>query len=336
VTQPPTSSIDSVAFSSRLGRAWRQTEGRAADDTVARAEPPAGALAGGGAESRFLTASDRVRLHYLHWSSGPSPPWAVVIFLHGIASHAGWFGETAADLNHQGIAVYGPDRRGSGRSGGPRGHLTRYERALDDVEQLVRLVSSEHRGTPVFLAASSWAAKLAVVYAAQRPAPLSGLLLLGPGLTAEVKFSPARQVQVVVGHLITPMAYLPIPLTPELYTANPPYLDFIRADPLRRLEATTQFFWETARLDRQRRRAAAGLTLPLLLLQGEADKMIDVPKTRHWFAHLGVEDKTYRAYAGAGHTLDFEPDRAQYLADLLGWLAARAGSQRSRPRGGGP
>jgi alpha-beta hydrolase superfamily lysophospholipase len=278
-------------------------------------------LAGGGAERRFLTADDGVRLYYLHWSSGPSPPWAVVIFLHGIASHAGWFGETAADLNHQGIAVYGPDRRGSGRSGGPRGHLTRYERALDDVEQIMRLVSSEHPGTPVFLAASSWAAKLAVVYAAQRPAHLSGLLLLGPGLTADVKFSPARQVQVVVGHLIMPMAYLPIPLTPELYTANPPYQALIRADPLRRLEATAQFFWETARLDRRRRRASAGLTLPLLLLQGEADKMIDVPKTRRWFAQLGVEDKTYRAYPGAGHTLDFEPDRTAYLGDMLAWLS---------------
>ncbi len=186
----------------------------------------------------------------------------------------------------------------------------------------------------MLLAASSWAAKLAVVYAAQRPAPLSGLLLLGPGLTAEVKLSAARQARVVVGHLVAPMAYLPIPLTPEQSTANPPYQALIRADPLRRLEATAQFFWETARLDRQRRRSSARLRLPLLL-QGEADKLIDVPKTRGWFARLGVQDKTYRAYPGAGHTLDFEPDRTRYLADLLGWLSARAASAPSRPRGGG-
>src|SRR5215207_4212179 len=292
--------------------------------------------AGGDAEHRFLIAGDGVRLHCLHWRSRQSPPSAVLVFLHGIASHAGWFGETAADLNRQGVEVYGLDRRGSGRSGGARGHLDRYEQALDDVEQLVRLVGAEHPRAPVFLAASSWAAKLAVVYAAQRPAHLSGLLLLGPVLTAEVKLSPARQVQVLVGHLVAPTTYLPIPLTPELYTANPPYLDFIRADPLRRLEATAQFFWQTARLDRQRRRATARLTLPLLLLQGEADKMIDVPATRRWFARLAVEDKTYRAYAGAGHTLDFEPDRTQYLADLQGWLAARAASASPRPTGGGP
>jgi acylglycerol lipase len=303
---------------------------------MVRADPSAGALAGRGAESRFLTASDGINLHYLRWSSGRSPPRAAIIFLHGIASHAGWFGETAADLNRQGVAVYGPDRRGSGRSGGPRGHLERYGRALDDVEEMVRLVSSEHRTTPIFLAASSWAAKLAVVYAAQRPGSLSGLLLLGPGLLPRVNLSPTRRLVVVVGHLVAPTARLPIPLTPELYTANRPYVDFIRGDRLRLLEATTRFFWETARLDRQRGRASAHLNLPLLVLQGEDDKMMDVARTRRWFSRLGVEDKTYVAYPGAGHTLDFEPDRSRYLADMLAWLSDRLPSGSPGPAGGDP
>jgi alpha-beta hydrolase superfamily lysophospholipase len=277
--------------------------------------------AAGNAESHFITADDGVGLHYLHWRSQRSPPSAVLVFLHGIASHAGWFTETAADLNRQGVEVYGLDRRGSGRSGGPRGHLDRYERALDDVEQFVRLVSSEHPGIPVFLAASSWAAKLAVVYAAQRAAPLSGLLLLGPVLLHRVNLSLWRRVWVAVGHLVRPMARVPIPLTPELYTANPPYLDFIRADPLRLLEATTRFFWETDRLDLRRRRDTARLRLPVLLLQGDDDKMVNVPATRRWFEKRGGEDKTYRAYPGAGHTLDFEPDRAAYLGDMLAWLS---------------
>jgi alpha-beta hydrolase superfamily lysophospholipase len=280
------------------------------------------ALDGGDAVSGLVRASDGVELHYLRWSSGRSPPWAVIIFLHGIASHGGWFAETAADLDAVGVAVYAPDRRGSGRSGGPRGHLNRYERALDDVDEVVRLVSAEDPGTPVFLAASSWAAKLGIVYAAQRPAPLAGLLLLGPGLFPRVNLAPWRRVVVVAGHLVRPMARLPIPLTPELYTANPPYRDFIRADPLRLLEATTQFFWETARLDRRRRAATARLELPVLLLQGENDEMMDVPATRRWFAGLAGDHNTYRAYPGAGHTLDFEADRARYLDDMLAWLSA--------------
>ena len=278
--------------------------------------------AGGDAESRYLTAGDGVRLHCLHWRSRQSPPSAVVVFLHGIASHAGWFAETAADLNRHGVEVYGLDRRGSGRSGGPRGHLDRYERALDDVEQLVLLAAAEHPRVPLFLAPSSWAAKLGVVYAAQRPGPLAGLLLLGPGLLPRVNLPPWHRALVVAGHLVRPAARLPIPLTPELYTTNPPYRDFIRADPLRLLEVTTQFYWQTARLDRRRDRDTARLQLPVLLLQGEADQMMDVPATRRWFDGLGGQHSSYRSYPGAGHTLDFEPDRTRYLDDLLAWLSA--------------
>ena len=277
--------------------------------------------AGGDSESRFLTADDGMRLHYLRWRSGPSAPSAVVIFLHGIASHAGWFAETAAHLGHHGVEVYGLDRRGSGRSEGPGGHLDRYERVLDDVEQLVRLVCAEHPQVPVFLAASSWAAKLGVVYAAERAAPLSGLLLLGPVLFPRVNLSPWRRVLVVAGHQLRPMVRLPIPLTPELYTANPPYREYVRADPLRLLEATLRFYWETARLDRRRGHDTGRLVLPVLLLQGEDDQMVDVPATRRWFDGLSGEHTTYRAYPGAGHTLDFEPDRSRYLADMLAWLS---------------
>jgi alpha-beta hydrolase superfamily lysophospholipase len=118
------------------------------------------------------------------------------------------------------------------------------------------------------------------------------------------------------------MARLPIPLTPEQYTTNPPYRDFIRADPLRLLEATTQFFWQTGRLDRRRGHDTGRLALPVLLLQGEDDQMMDVPATRRWFDGLGGRHTSYRAYPGAGHTLDFEPDRTRYLGDMLGWLSA--------------
>jgi alpha-beta hydrolase superfamily lysophospholipase len=286
------------------------------------AEAAAERLGDAVAVSSVVRANDGVELHVAGWSS-ESQPWAVVIFLHGIASHGGWFGETASDLSEQGVAVYAPDRRGSGRSGGRRGHLDRYVQALNDVTLVVRLAGSEHPGTPVFVAGSSWAAKLAVVYAATRPAPLSGLLLLGPGLLPRVGLSPARQLAVGVGHLVAPTARVAIPLTPELYTTTPRYLAFIRADPLRLLTATTRFFWETGRLDRRRDGASAGLRLPLLVLQGDDDPMMDVPATRRWFSALNVHDKTYGSYPGASHTLDFERDRAAYVADMLRWLSAR-------------
>jgi len=307
------------------------THERRPSEAVVRAHLPAERLGGAEAAGCTVWADDGVELHVSRWSG--TRPRAVVVLLHGIASHAGWFRETATDLRDQGVAVYAPDRRGSGRSGGRRGHLDRYARALDDVAHVVRLAGSEHPGTPVFLAGSSWAAKLAVVHAAARPTNLSGVLLLGPGLLPRIGLSPARLLAVGVGHLVTPTARVAIPLTPELYTATPRYLQFIRADPLRLLTATTRFFWETARLDRRRKDASAGLRLPLLVLQGDDDPMMDVPATRSWFSALRVEDKTYVSYPGASHTLDFAPDRAKYVADMLAWLSARVPSAPGRSSG---
>jgi alpha-beta hydrolase superfamily lysophospholipase len=278
----------------------------------------------------IVEATDGVELHYLRWTDTQARPWASVIFLHGIASHAGWFAETAAGLQAAGVAVYAPDRRGSGRSGGLRGHLDRYERALEDVDRVIELAASEHEGTPLFLAASSWAAKLAVVHLARQHPPLAGTMLVGPGLHPTVDLSPSKRLEVVGRHLFTPTTLLEIPLTPELYTTNPPHLEFIRTDPLRLLEVTAQFFWETGRLDRRRARASAALDPPLLVMQGEADAMMDVPRTRRWFARLPLEDKTYRAYPDAGHTLDFQDDPSEYRADMLAWLSAHA--PRRRPQ----
>jgi alpha-beta hydrolase superfamily lysophospholipase len=274
-------------------------------------------------EALFVTAGDGVALHYMRWEMPAAPPWAVLVFLHGIASHGGWFSETAACLRERGVAVYAPDRRGSGLSGGWPGHLDRYERALGDIDEFMAFVTSERPTLPVFLAASSWAAKLALVYVERPTVSLSGLLLLGPGLQPRVEPSPFRRLEVIGRHFVAPKTQVPIPLTPEMYTTNTEFLELICADPLRRRTVSAQFFWETARLDRRRRRASRRLRLPLLVLQGSDDAMMDVPATRRWFSRLAVADKTYRAYPGAGHTLDFEPDPSRYRDDIVGWLRAR-------------
>ena len=160
--------------------------------------------------------------------AGPAAarPRAVIIFLHGIASHAGWFGETAAYLNSQGVAVYGPDRRGSGRGGGSVAHLERYGRALDDVEEMVRLVSSEHRAAPIFLAASSWAAKLAVVYAAQHRS-LSGCCS-SAWAPPRVNLSPTRRSSSSSATWCSDGS----PAHRDAGGCTWPYVDFIREDRL--------------------------------------------------------------------------------------------------------
>lgn len=277
-----------------------------------------------------LTAADGIPLHYRTWTPVGRPPEASLLFLHGIASHGGWFAGTAIHLAERGIAVYAPDRRGSGLSGGQRGHITSYEQALDDLDRFRELALTEHPGAPLFLAGSSWAAKLALASAARSEESLAGLLLLGPGLFPRVDLTIPQKLAVLLYHRTRPERELRIPLVPDDYTRNPTYLDYIRRDAYRLVTASTRFFWETARLDRARDRLAAGLSLPILLQIGEADQIMDATATCAWLQRLGAPDRTSVVYRGAAHTLDFEPEPTvrAYRADLLGWLRRQVRRER--------
>jgi acylglycerol lipase len=269
-----------------------------------------------------LIASDGLSLHYRRWLPAADRPIANLLFVHGIASHGAWFAETATYLADRGVAVYAPDRRGSGLSGGQRGHLARYEQALDDLDLFLDLMTEEQPGAPIFLAGSSWSAKLAIATAARSQSGLAGLLLLGPGLFPRVDLSIVQKLAVLFLHRGRPEHPLAIPLVPESYTRNPSYLEHVRRDAERLQTASARFFWETRRLDRARNRLAASLTLPVLLQIGAADPIMDPAATCRWLQTLPATDRTAITYKNASHTLDFEaePTVRAYRADLLGWI----------------
>jgi len=291
-----------------------------------RTTSPHPAEYGHGAARGHLLASDGVLLHYRSWRPADRAPLATLLFIHGIASHGAWFADTAAHLADHGIAVYAPDRRGSGLSGGPRGHIPAYEQAIDDLHVSIDLAAARHPTTPIFLAGSSWAAKLAIAAAAQAQGRLAGLLLHGPGLFPRVDLTPTQKASVLFAHRLRPEQPVTIPLVPGDYTRQPAALAYIGDDPYRLLSASARFFWETRRLDRARDAYAGSLALPVLLQMGGADRIMDTAATCRWVDGLSATDRTTIVYRGAAHTLDFEaePTVRTYRADLLGWLRRQA------------
>ena len=127
-----------------------------------------------------------------------------------------------------------------------------------------------------------WGARPAVAYALGSQDELAGLALVCPALKAQVDLSPKDKLQVGLGRVFDEHRKIPVPLTPELFTRNPQYLEFIRNDPLSLHEVTARFFFETAIWDRYLLRQTR-LKLPLLLLQAGDDRIIDRGTVREWF-----------------------------------------------------
>jgi alpha-beta hydrolase superfamily lysophospholipase len=250
-----------------------------------------------------------------------------IVCLHGVQSHAGWYEFSSTYLSQRGYNVSFLDRRGSGANMEGRGDCPSFRRLVDDVAEyltsLPRAVSRDKTvvPVPVFLCSISWGGKIAVALERRHPGLIDGLILLCPGFYPKVRAPLGERMRVFFARLLRPRKLFPIPLNdPELFTATPRWLDFLRGDPLSLHQATARFMIESIRLDTYLRFAPKYVHVPTLVLLAEHDRIIHNDKTRDFVGRFATDDKTVREIAGAHHTLEFEPDPTIFLAEVLSWL----------------
>ncbi|MGI8827266.1 MAG: alpha/beta fold hydrolase [Chloroflexota bacterium] len=275
-----------------------------------------------------LLTGDGIRLSYRRFQASQEAERGTIVYLHGVQSHGGWYVDAGTELARNGYTVYMPDRRGSGSSQGPRGFMRDRRQLVDDLGLFVDLARNAHPDAPLFLIGNCWGAKPAVAFALRAQEQPAGLVLLCPGVITRVPVPKLDALKAAVGRVIGPRWMIRLPMTPEMYTADPHYLQFIREDPLALREATAHFciesfLWERA-LPKQR-----DLRLPLLVMQAGEDPIVDIEATSRWFAHLTSQDKEWRDYPTFRHTLDFEERRHEVWNDLVRWL-----NQRTIPHSG--
>ena len=70
---------------------------------------------------------------------------------------------------------------------------------------------------------------------------------------------------------------------------------------------------------------AADVSLPMLLLHGEADPICPVEASRGFFERIESADKQITTYPGLLHEIFNEPAREQVFDDLLAWVREREG-----------
>jgi alpha-beta hydrolase superfamily lysophospholipase len=278
---------------------------------------------------REHVASDGYRLKFRHWA--PVNPRGIVIALHGIQSHSGWYDYSSSRLADAGFAVYFPDRRGSGLNGFQRGHAAHAMRLVNDVRALRELAINEtvvgtvdsNAQLPITILGISWGGKLAAVIAALFPREFDRLALLYPGLVARIgptwsqllRLNLARTFEVVKHHI-------PIPLDdPALFTQDPEWQQFISHDPLALHTVSSSFLNAGRDLDRELTTHCVKILQPTLLLLAENDSIIDNVAVRERVNRFGTHQLTTQVYQGARHTLEFEPNRDVVVDDLIAWLS---------------
>jgi alpha-beta hydrolase superfamily lysophospholipase len=78
------------------------------------------------------------------------------------------------------------------------------------------------------------------------------------------------------------------------------------------------------------------IELPLLVMHGTGDKIIDPESSGTVYDRVSSPDKTFEYYEGLYHEIFNEPEREEVFADVARWLGERnfSGKQEAGNRGG--
>lgn len=267
-----------------------------------------------------LTGAGGPALFWQSWRPA-APPRARAVIVHGAGEHSDRYGQLAAALVDDGLAVYALDHRGHGRSQGPRGLIDRIAHVIADLDRFVTGPVADEGRLPMVMIGHSMGALLAVEYALAHQRRLTALVL--SGTLATIDASPALRR---IGRALSAIApTLPLrAIDPALVSRDPAVVAAYRADPLvhhRGLPARTAAELLDA-TDELPARVGA-ITLPTLLVHGTADGLCPVRGSAILVERLGSVDKTLALYDGLRHEVFHEPGRAAVLADVRAWLQIR-------------
>ncbi len=248
----------------------------------------------------------------------PAQPRGAILYFHGIESHGGWYEGSGSMLAELGWAILMPDRRGSGRNERERGHAESHHRLLSDGAELINAITARCGIARVHLVGVSWGGKFACALAATEAQRVASLSLVAPGLFPVIDVPAGEKLRIAWELLADPRRAHPLPIHhTSMFTNNPLKRDFVERDPLRLCEATAAFLLASRRLDRVARSLGGSAWRGGVhaLLAGQ-DRIIDNARTREFVRGLVGSATRITEYAGAAHTLEFEPDPQPFWHDL--------------------
>ncbi len=247
---------------------------------------------------------------------------AVLLIVHGLAEHCGRYMNVVNHFVPLGYAVYGLDHIGHGKSEGTRVYVGRFAEYTDTVKLYFDLIRLEHPDKPIYLVGHSMGGLIGALYLLEHQRELAGAVLSGPLVKMSDDLSP---VVVFMGKLLstlTPKAGL-MALDAQGVSRDPAVVQAYINDPLVHTgKMTARLAGELVAATQRITAEAAKITLPILIVQGSGDKLVNPAGAKLLYDTVSSADKTLKVYEGFYHEVFNEPERAQVLNDVEAWLAA--------------
>jgi len=246
----------------------------------------------------------------------------VIVYIHGLGDHSGRYVYPIEYLIDHGIAFYGLDLRGHGKSAGKRGHVDIFSQYVDDLRTFIGIVRKrEGADKVIFLFGHSMGGLVAARLVEEYPNMVRGLMLSSAAL--EPNREPPPMTARLGGFL---SKYLPkFTMTNEI---DPVFLSHDKTvikrfieDELVHNRISARLLTEMAHAMETAIEKASEIKIPVLVMHAGDDHLISLNGSRRFYDELGSDEKKLIVFEGFYHELVNEVERTHVFREMESWLA---------------
>jgi len=260
-----------------------------------------------------------VNIYYQGWLPEEEVK-AVLLVVHGLGEHSGRYMNVVNHFVPLGYAVYALDHIGHGKSDGTREYIESFDDFTDTLTIYYNMVTRWQADKPIVMLGHSLGGLITSTYLLDHQDKFKGAVISAPAVKVGDSISSVTITMGKILSRIAPKMGL-IALDVNGVSRDPEVVEAYINDPL-------VFHGKTpARLAAEllsamvRITAEAGkITLPIIIVQGAEDILVDPSGAQMLYDKTSSEDKTLKIYDGLYHEVFNEPEREVVLTDVENWL----------------
>lgn len=246
---------------------------------------------------------------------------AFVLITHGHGEHGGRYTYVAESLVARNFAVAAMDLRGHGLSGGPRGLIMSWDEFREDLRLLIESLDTRFSTLPKILYGHSLGGTISLDFCLRYKNDIVGVIVSAPVLSQPN--IPAYLF--IISRLLSkvyPTFSLATKLDSTALSRDPEIVRAYREDPLVHSVGRARMGTELVETAEWIQAHAHEWELPLLVIQGGQDRLVNPEDSKQFFENVRVVDKTYLEFPSGFHESHNDLDKAVVLQRVGDWIEA--------------
>ncbi|CAM3768033.1 alpha/beta hydrolase [Mesobacillus zeae] len=245
---------------------------------------------------------------------------AVIVIVHGALEHHGRYGWLIEMWRTSGFHVIMGDLPGQGMTTrAHRGHIDAFDDYLVEVKEWLN--AAYVFDLPVFLIGHSMGGLVAIRHLQEHRGNIAGVILSSPCLGLVNYPSKALNFLSVVLNSVVPSFRIAPGLSVDMATRNEDVKEVDYNDSLYVTKVSVRWYRELLDAMEQAFEDMGKIQdIPMLLMQGGDDKIVDKRAVKEWFNNAPLSEKRYKEWPNCYHEIFNEPERDEvfeYAKDFV-------------------